>query len=56
MSSSLIYEFIFKDSLSLDDSDLDELVNNDDGKHMILVLASKQLGRANLKRRRLEPF
>jgi hypothetical protein len=37
MSPSLSYEFLFQDSSSLDDSDLDELLNDDNNEHMIII-------------------
>jgi hypothetical protein len=52
MSSSLSYTFLFEDSSSSDDLDIDELLNNDDTEHRIPILAAKELqDKANLKRK-----
>jgi hypothetical protein len=53
MDSSLSYEFLFEDSSSSDDSDLDELLNDNDIEQMILILVKKDLqDRPNLNRQR----
>jgi hypothetical protein len=53
MPSPLSYEFLFEDSLSWDDPDIDELLNDDETEHMILILAVKELqDRANLRKLR----
>jgi hypothetical protein len=53
MSSSLSYELFFEDSSSSDDSDLNELLNDDDTKHMIILATAKELQDIfNLNRRR----
>jgi hypothetical protein len=41
MSSSLSYEFLFEDCSSSHDSNIDELLNNDETEHMILILTTK---------------
>jgi hypothetical protein len=53
MSSSLSYEFLFEDSSSSDDSNLEEPLNDEDTEHMILILAAKELqDRAKINWRR----
>jgi hypothetical protein len=53
MSSTLSMEFVFEDSLSSNDSNINDLQQDDNTEHMVLIIAAKELeDRANMNKRR----